>query len=64
MIDNETLEDKIIVTVIATGFDLPQEKISYKPITDAKHVSESLERDHQINNDDESDIPGFFKSRG
>ncbi len=62
---NETLEDKIIVTVIATGFDLPQEHRSYKPISDAKNVSESLEKDaHSSLKDDESDIPGFFKSRG
>lgn len=61
---NETLGDNIIVTVIATGFDLPAEQRSFRPINDAKVVSESLEKDVKtFVADDESDIPGFFKSR-
>lgn len=62
---NETLGDRIIVTVIATGFDLPQAQRSTRPILDAKNVLESLQKDEKSLDDaDESDIPGFFKTRG
>jgi cell division protein FtsZ len=62
---NETLGDKIIVTVIATGFDLPKANLSTRPILDARTVADSVRSDEEkILSDDESDIPGFFKSRG
>lgn len=61
---NEALGDKIIVTVIATGFDLPKSYQSTRPITDAKNVVESLQRDEPVVDEDEGSIPGFFKSRG
>lgn len=61
---NEALGDKIIVTVIATGFDLPKSHQSTRPIADAKNVVESLQKDDPVVDEDEGNIPGFFKSRG
>lgn len=61
---NEALGDKIIVTVIATGFDLPKSHQTTRPIVDARQVAESLRTEPALEADDESDIPGFFKSRG
>jgi len=61
---NEALGDNIIVTVIATGFDLPKANQTNRPIAEAKNVAETLRSDASEGADDESDIPGFFKSRG
>lgn len=61
---NEALGDNIIVTVIATGFDLPKANQTNRPIAEAKNVAETLRSDVSEAADDESDIPGFFKSRG
>jgi len=62
---NEALRDNIIVTVIATGFDLPKSNQTTRPVQEAKTVAESIQREAVVEMaDDESDIPGFFKSRG
>ncbi len=65
---NESLGDNIIVTVIATGFDLPKENITTRPTVEAtKLVNDpsTIERFVPKEDDvDDSDIPGFFKSRG
>jgi cell division protein FtsZ len=62
---NEALRDNIIVTVIATGFDLPKSNQTIRPVQEAKTVAESIQRESVVEMaDDESDIPGFFKSRG
>lgn len=61
---NDNLGDNIIVTVIATGFDLPQANQVKNPVKDAKRVSEEIRKEPTAQVDDESDIPGFFRSRG
>lgn len=61
---NDNLGDNIIVTVIATGFDLPKINQVKNPVQDAKRVSEEIRKEPTAQLDDESDIPGFFKSRG
>lgn len=61
---NDNLGDNIIVTVIATGFDLPKANQVKNPVQDAKRVSEEIRKEPTAQIDDESDIPGFFRSRG
>ena len=62
---NEALGDNIIVTVIATGFDLPKGNTTTRPVQDARVVAESIRREAVVETtDDDSDIPGFFKARG
>lgn len=61
---NDNLGDNIIVTVIATGFDLPKANQVKNPVQDAKRVSEEIRKEPTQQIDDESDIPGFFKTRG
>ena len=61
---NDNLGDNIIVTVIATGFDLPKINQVTNPVQDAKRVSEEIRKEPTAQVDDESDIPGFFRSRG
>ncbi len=61
---NDNLGDNIIVTVIATGFDLPKINQVKNPVQDAKRVSEEIRKEPTAQLDDESDIPGFFRSRG
>ncbi len=55
---NEQLQDEIIVTVIATGFDLPNRTIQTQPSTIPTQSPTHLD---EVEMDD--DIPGFFKSR-
>jgi len=65
---NESLGDNIIVTVIATGFDLPKENITTRPTVEAtKLVNDPSTIEKFVPKEDEADdssIPGFFKSRG
>ena len=61
---NESLGDNIIVTVIATGFDLPKANQVKNPVQDARKVVEEVRKETIPTIEDESDIPGFFKSRG
>ena len=61
---NDNLGDNIIVTVIATGFDLPKINQVKNPVQDAKRVSEEIRKEPTAQIDDESDIPGCFRSRG
>ena len=61
---NECLGDNIIVTVIATGFDLPKANQVKNPVQDARKVVEEIRKETIPTIEDESDIPGFFKSRG
>lgn len=61
---NEALGDAIIVTVIATGFDLPKQNLSRSPVSDARKVVEEISKDTEVDIEDDNDIPGFFKSRG
>lgn len=62
---NEKIGDSIIVTVIATGFDLPKIKQApYAKIQTATKITESLpDQDVIRNEDDDNSIPGFFKQR-
>ena len=57
---NEQLQDAIIVTVIATGFDLPSQPMLTKP-NSAPSPTPALTQQEEVELDD--DIPGFFKSR-
>jgi cell division protein FtsZ len=65
---NESLGDNIIVTVIATGFDLPKENITTRPtveatklVNDPSTIERFTPKEDEV---DDSTIPGFFKSRG
>ena len=53
---NENLNDEIIVTVIATGFDQKEEK---KEVREVKMESSSI----FDNNDDDDDVPNFLRKR-
>lgn len=53
---NENLNDEIIVTVIATGFDQKEEK---KEVREVKTESSSI----FDNNDDDDDVPNFLRKR-
>ncbi len=67
---NEQLQDSVIVTVIATGFEEPiqptRESVGFKPAS-VKPNSSVEEMDTDIENlvegDDDSAIPTFFKQR-
>ncbi len=61
---NDKIGDSIIVTVIATGFDLPKQNITTKPIMEARKVVEVIKNEKTEVEDDENEIPGFFKFRG
>lgn len=59
---NEQIGDAIIVTVIATGFDLPNNRNgSAQPIEATPFQAKPNGKVDEANEDD--DIPGFFKSR-
>ena len=61
---NEQIGDSIIVTVIATGFDLPKtngQPLS-RPTQTATKVVEVIKNEKPVE-DDDVDIPGFFKFR-
>jgi len=49
---------------LRTGFDLPKINQVKNPVQDAKRVSEEIRKEPTAQLDDESDIPGFFRSRG
>ena len=60
--------ENIIVTVIATGFDLPKTRRSQPILKEPQEVTytknETFEEEAVvINETDDSDIPSFFKSR-
>ncbi len=57
---NEQIGDAIIVTVIATGFDLPMQVQKSKVASNGFIKPQVAVNDE---NDDDDDIPGFFKSR-
>lgn len=57
---NEQIGDAIIVTVIATGFDLPMQVQKSKVASNGYIKPQVAVNDE---NDDDDDIPGFFKSR-
>lgn len=64
---NENLGDSIIVTVIATGFEMPQEEEKpafTQPVT--KTVRPEVEKvryQEPVNDDDDEGIPSFFSRR-
>lgn len=65
---NEAIGENIIVTVIATGFDLPKTRRSQPILKEPQEVTytknETIEEEAVvINETDDSDIPSFFKSR-
>jgi cell division protein FtsZ len=65
---NEAIGENIIVTVIATGFDLPKirrnQPILNQPVEVSFTKNENYEEEAVVINDTEdSDIPSFFKSR-
>ena len=63
---NEALGDNIIVTVIATGFDLPKENVTTRPTVEASRILREPAPTEPVvsTDDDDNDIPGFFKRRG
>ena len=62
---NEALGDNIIVTVIATGFDLPSENVTTRPTMEASRIlRDPAPVEPTVTADDDNDIPGFFKRRG
>ncbi|MBQ6559567.1 MAG: cell division protein FtsZ [Erysipelotrichaceae bacterium] len=67
---NESLGESIIVTVIATGFDIPNTKYSSgnpnNVVFDNRNtvlVQDTGRKDTVFVNEEEDDIPSFFKSR-
>ena len=58
---NENLNDEVIVTVIATGFDDPSEPL-YHSYNHATESNDNISNDDD--NDDDSDIPTFLRKRG
>ena len=65
---NEAIGENIIVTVIATGFDLPKTRRSQPILKEPQEVTytknETFEEEAVvINETDDSDIPSFLKSR-
>lgn len=63
---NENIGDSIIVTVIATGFDLPignKETLKGGPIQTANRVSEGILEEDKAKDDSDNDIPLFFRQR-
>lgn len=63
---NEKLGDAIIVTVIATGFDIPKQKtiVTSKPINTQAVNTETLKDGHIEEEISADEIPSFFKFRG
>ncbi len=58
---NEQIGDAIIVTVIATGFDLPDKTVKTNTTPSNNYTNKPTSR---VEEDElEDDIPGFFKSR-
>ncbi|MBR0342356.1 MAG: cell division protein FtsZ, partial [Oscillospiraceae bacterium] len=70
---NESLGEAIIVTVIATGFDLPNTTHSASAQTDlifdrpaantVPFQDENPRQDEVLSNPEEDDVPSFFKTR-
>ncbi|HAM62303.1 MAG: cell division protein FtsZ [Firmicutes bacterium GWF2_51_9] len=60
---NDKIGDSIIVTVIATGFDLPRQNVTVRPIAEARKVFDAI-KEPELDADDDSDIPNFFRTRG
>ena len=68
VVTNEALDDSIIVTVIATGFDLPKERTAQPVLNEPQETKitkhESYHEESVMRNDNEdSDIPSFFRTR-
>lgn len=62
---NDEIGENIIVTVIATGFDLPDRPLNNRPIIN-KHVenNDSLKKEVVVSSEQEdNNIPSFFKTR-
>ena len=63
---NEKIGELIIVTVIATGFDLPKIKVpsQAKPsVKVANKITEEIKKETEEDEEDNSGIPSFFLSR-
>ena len=60
---NENLNDEIIVTVIATGFEDEEEEPSYQSY-DKRNETRTESRVSVDDDDDETDIPSFLRKRG
>ena len=63
---NEKIGESIIVTVIATGFDLPKIKVpsQAKPsVKVANKITEEIKKETEEDEEDNSGIPSFFLSR-
>ncbi len=56
---NENIEDAIIVTVIATGFDMQTENTNFKP----KTRTGQFHSEDEVMVEEKSDLPDFFKNR-
>ena len=62
---NEDLNDEVIVTVIATGFDDPSEPL-YHSYNRTNNIEDSHSQmmDEDDDDDDDSGIPTFLRKRG
>ena len=64
---NESLGESIIVTVIATGFDLPntthssQTPLSFN--SQSSLITQNYDSNSSLDSDDDDDVPTFFKNR-
>ena len=65
---NEAIGESIIVTVIATGFDLPKTRKSQPVLSQPTEVAFTKNENYIddtiiVDEDEENDIPSFFRSR-
>lgn len=65
---NENLNDEIIVTVIATGFDDEKNELEGRPLRSEKTIESNSGINFRSSNDDDNDsediIPSFLRKRG
>ncbi|MBE6138287.1 MAG: cell division protein FtsZ [Firmicutes bacterium] len=61
---NENLNDEIIVTVIATGFEDKTDPLYHSYSTTAREELRKTAEDAGDNSDDEASIPSFLRKRG
>lgn len=63
---NEKIGESIIVTVIATGFDLPKIKVpstANASVKTASKLTEEIKKEEPEEDDEINEIPGFFSNR-
>lgn len=60
---NEKIGDSIIVTIIATGFDDLSKSPKKASTQAASDIAEGITKESVVIDDDDNDIPAFFRIR-